>query len=157
MNNEATVNNEQPNNDYQCHHIFPDDHRCGSPRMRNEQFCYYHHDSRRPVVRPSERLAHRSTFSLFTPTDFSSIQESLGELLVRIAAKDIDPRRAGLLLYCLQIASTNLRSVRKEESSTSVAPPAPTETQPCPLAELPSSIFGNQAALTSVPDIERVG
>jgi len=91
MYNEATINNDQPDNDYQCHHIFPDNARCGSPRMRNEQFCYYHHDSRRPVVRPHERLARRSTFSLFTPTNYDAIQESLGELLIRIAANDIDP------------------------------------------------------------------
>ena len=118
MHNEATINNDQPNNDYQCHHIFPDDHRCGSPRMRSEQFCYYHHDSRRPVVRPHERLARRTTFSLFTPTDFDAIQESLGELLVRIAAKDIDPRRAGLLLYCLQISSTNLRTKQQAQRTS---------------------------------------
>jgi hypothetical protein len=157
MHNEATINNEQPSNDYQCHHIFPDDHRCGSPRLRNEQFCYYHHDSRRPVVRPHERLARRSTFSLFTPTDFDAIQESLGELLVRIAAKDIDPRRAGLLLYCLQIASTNLRSTRKEEPSTHAAQPTPTETQTDSSAKLPSSILGNEVALTAVPEIEQAG
>jgi len=83
--NEATINNDQPDNDFQCHHIFPDNARCGSPRMRSEQFCYYHHDSRRPVVRPHEHLARRSTFSLFTPSDYDAIQESLGELLVRIA------------------------------------------------------------------------
>jgi len=117
MLNEATINNDQPENHYQCHHIFPDDPRCGSPRMRNEQFCYYHHDSRRPVVRPHERLARRSTFSLFTPTNYDAIQESLGEPLIRIAANDIDPRRAGLLLYCLQIASTNLRTTQKAQQN----------------------------------------
>lgn len=111
---EATTNNDHPKNIYQCHHIFPDGVRCGSPRMREEQFCYFHHDSRRPVVRPSERNSRRSTFSLFTPTSHDAIQESLGELLIRIAANDIDPRRAGLLLYCLQIASANLRTAQKK-------------------------------------------
>ena len=46
MHNTATKNNANPDNLYQCHHIFPDDTRCGSPRMRDEQFCYFHHDSR---------------------------------------------------------------------------------------------------------------
>jgi len=119
MYNEAAINNDQPDNDFQCHHIFPDNARCGSPRMRNEQFCYYHHDSRRPVVRPHERLARRSTFSLFTPADFDAIQESLGELLIRIAANDIDPRRAGLLLYCLQISSANLRTKQRAQQTAS--------------------------------------
>ena len=120
--NEATTNNDQPDNKFQCHYIFPDNARCGSPRMRNEQFCYFHHDSRRPVVRPEQRIARRSTFSLFTPTSHNSIQESLGELLIRIAANDIDPRRAGLLLYCLQIASANLRTAQKAQQTE--PPPA---------------------------------
>ena len=119
MYNEAAINNDQPDNDFQCHHIFPDNARCGSPRMRNEQFCYYHHDTRRPVVRPHDRLARTSTFSLFTPTDYDAIQESLGELLVRIATNNIDPRRAGLLLYCLQISSANLRTKQRAQQTPS--------------------------------------
>ena len=119
MLNEATINNDQPENHYQCHHIFPDDPRCGSPRMRNEQFCYYHHDTRRPVVRPHDRLARTSTFSLFTPTDYDAIQESLGELLVRIATNNIDPRRAGLLLYWVQISSANLRTKQRAQQTPS--------------------------------------
>ena len=119
MLNQATINNDQPENHYQCHHIFPDDPRCGSPRMRDEQFCYYHHDTRRPVVRPHDRLARTSTFSLFTPTDYDAIQESLGELLVRIATNNIDPRRAGLLLYCLQISSANLRTKQRAQQTAS--------------------------------------
>src|SRR5258708_3111865 len=42
------------------------------------------------------------------PEDRSAIQSSIGEILQRIAANDIDPRRAGLLLYNLRIASLNL-------------------------------------------------
>jgi hypothetical protein len=115
MHNEATRNNAAPNNLYQCHHIFPDDTRCGSPRMRDEQFCYYHHDSRRAILRPHERMARRSTFSLVTPSSPNAILESLGEVMTRIAANDIDARRAGLLLYALQLASTNLRSAQQSE------------------------------------------
>ncbi len=113
MRNPATKNNDNPDNLYQCHHIFPDDQRCGSPRLRDEQFCYYHHDARRPIVRPHDRIRRRSTFSLFTPGSQNSILESLGEVMTRIAANDIDTRRAGLLLYALQLASTNLRSAQQ--------------------------------------------
>jgi hypothetical protein len=81
--------------------------------MRDEQFCYYHHDSRRAIIRPHKRIARRSTFSLFTPTSPNAILESLGEVMTRIAANHIDARRAGLLLYALQLASTNLRSAQQ--------------------------------------------
>lgn len=131
MKNEARYNNDQPSNLCQCHHIFPDDTRCGSPRMRDEQFCYYHHDSRRPVVRSHDRIARRSTFSLFTPTSPNSLLESLGEVMARIAANDIDPRRAGLLLYALQLASTTLRSTRESrEPEIEVHPDFSNEPMP---------------------------
>jgi hypothetical protein len=115
MKNEAEFNNTQPDNLYQCHHIFPDDHRCGSPRMKDTQFCYHHHDSRRPLALHLEREGRRGNFSLFTPNSHNAIQESLGELIVRLAANSIDPRRAGLILYALQIASTNLRTAQQSE------------------------------------------
>jgi hypothetical protein len=93
---------------YQCRHIFTDGHRCASPCLRQEEFCYYHHTTRKPIANPKQRRSRRSTFHLPLPEDRSAIQASIGEVLQRIAANDIDPRRAGLLLYGLQIASLNL-------------------------------------------------
>ena len=26
-----------------CNHLFPDQHRCGSPALRGQAFCYFHH------------------------------------------------------------------------------------------------------------------
>jgi hypothetical protein len=78
----------------QCRHIFTDGHRCGSPCLRGEDLCYYHHTTRKPIADPQQRRGRRSTFDLPLPE--------------RIASNDIDCRRAGLLLYGLQIASLNL-------------------------------------------------
>jgi len=89
---------------YQCRHIFTDGRRCASPCLRQEEFCYYHHTTRRPVADPRQRRSRRSTFDLPHPEDRSSI----GEVLRRIASNEIDTKRAGLLLYGLQIASINL-------------------------------------------------
>ncbi len=93
---------------YQCRHIFTDGHRCGSPCLRREELCYYHHTTRRPVENPAQRRRRRSRFDLPLPDDRGSIQLSIGEVLHRIARNEIDPKRAGLLLYGLQIASLNL-------------------------------------------------
>ncbi len=90
-----------------CHHRFPDDHRCGSPALRGEAFCYYHHPDRRPVANPYARRARRG-FQLTAPTDHRSLQKALNEVLVRIAANKLDVHRAGLILYSLQVASQNL-------------------------------------------------
>jgi len=93
---------------YQCRHIFTDGRRCASPCLRHEEFCYYHHTTRRPVADPRQRRSRRSTFDLPHPEDRSSIQSSIGEVLRRVASNEIDTKRAGLLLYGLQIASINL-------------------------------------------------
>ena len=91
---------------YQCRHIFTDGHRCGSICLRGEPFCYYHHTTRKPA--PRQSLGKKSSFDLPLPEDRSAIQASIGIILQKIASNDLDPKRAGLLLYGLQIASLNL-------------------------------------------------
>jgi hypothetical protein len=104
---------------FQCRHIFTDGHRCGSACLSQEEFCYYHHTSRRPVENPRRRRSRQSQFDLPLPEDRTAIQSSIGEVLRRIAGNEIDCKRAGLLLYGLQIASINLpRASRAAERST---------------------------------------
>ena len=104
---------------YQCRHIKPDGHRCGSPSLRGEHFCYYHHTGRRAGPRQPQvntAMARKSsTFQLPSPADLaehSGVSLALGLVLHKIAHNEIDPRRAGLLLYGLQIASINLKRNR---------------------------------------------
>jgi hypothetical protein len=103
---------------YQCRHIFTDGNRCASPCLRGEPFCYYHHTTRKPVPDLKSRRATQSTFDLPIPEDRSAIQAAIGEVLRRIASNQLDPRRAGLLLYGLQIASLNLPKPSTREDST---------------------------------------
>jgi hypothetical protein len=90
-----------------CTHIFLDDHRCGSPALRGEDFCYYHHPDRKPVANPYARRACRG-FRLTPPTNQTSLRNAVNEIVVRLAANKLDVRRASLILYSLQIASRNL-------------------------------------------------
>ncbi len=110
---------------FQCRHIFTDGHRCGSPCLRQEDFCFYHHTSRGrraaiPSGAPIETIdlsqgEHRaSSFVLPIPEDRSAIQHAIGQILNRLAANELDPRRAGLLLYGLQIASINLAQIKPD-------------------------------------------
>lgn len=101
----------------QCRHIFTDGHRCGSPCLRREDFCYYHHTSRKPAPR---RPRESPGFNIAPPEDRAAIQLTIGEVLARIASEQLDPRRAGLLLYGLQIASGNL-----PRQAASRTPPEP--------------------------------
>jgi hypothetical protein len=100
---------------YQCRHIFTAGHRCGSPALRNEDFCYYHHTTRKPA--PKSRPLAPFEFELPIPEDRAAIQQAIGQILQRIASNQIDPRRAGLLLYGLQIAASILPKPQKQTKS----------------------------------------
>src|ERR1700730_11670181 len=105
---------------YQCRHIFTEGRRCGSPCLRHEEFCYYHHTTRRPVENPHQRRSRRTAFNIPQPEDRSAIQHSIGEVIRRIPSNDTAPRRAGLLLYGLQTASLNLPNPLPTRRSTEV-------------------------------------
>jgi hypothetical protein len=114
-----------PEASFQCRHIHIDGRRCGSPCLRNEPFCYFHHTTRRPAA-PAElaarkdRQAQTTDFVFPNPEDRSAIQLALGDVLQRIASNQIDPRRAGLLLYGLQIASLNLPRPQPDDIPASI-------------------------------------
>jgi hypothetical protein len=60
---------------------------------------------------------HDTPFSLPPVEDTASIQLALIEVLEALAANQIDPKRAGLLLYGLQVASSNAKHVFLHSSS----------------------------------------
>jgi hypothetical protein len=87
--------------------------RCGSPALRGQQYCYHHHPTRARVASPSERRARRiarQSFNLPVPANQFELQITLNEIVQRLAANQIDSRRAGLLLFALQISAANLSS-----------------------------------------------
>jgi hypothetical protein len=111
---------------FQCRHILTDGHRCESPCLRaaggegrHEPFCYFHHTTRHPATGLKARRARQSTFEMPLIEDRSSIQAALGEILSRIASNDLDSRRAGLLLYGLQIATLTLPPAERPTTRTS--------------------------------------
>ena len=60
--------------------------------------------------------AHHVTTEFVLPVleDADSIQITLGQIMRMIVCRQVDTKSAGLLLYALQIASTNLRRTRFE-------------------------------------------
>jgi hypothetical protein len=66
------------------------------------------------------------------PEDRSAIQLAIGEVLRRIASNDIDPHRAGLLLYGLQIASLNLPKPATHHKANTEPPKSSKRSHPIP-------------------------
>ena len=92
----------EPFKPHQCMH-WSDGRRCRQYAMHNEYFCFRHR------IDPTVNIVPSEPFSL-PPflTDRAQIQAALGEVLSRLAAKTIDDKRAGLALYTLQNAISNL-------------------------------------------------
>jgi hypothetical protein len=102
---------------FQCRHILPEGRRCQAPCLRHEELCYHHHTTRKPLANPRRRRARRATFDFPVLEDHTAIRLALGEILARIAANALDPRRAGLLLYGLQIAALTLPKLAPAKQS----------------------------------------
>jgi len=125
---------------FQCRHIFADGHRCGSKCLREENFCFYHYRSHKPRLMPEYRDT-LSTFELPALEDRSAIQSAITLIAQRIANGCLDSKRAGLLLYALQIASLNLPKppaeplesvdeVELDEAGAMIAPACEYATKP---------------------------
>lgn len=107
---------------HQCRHIHAKGNQCGSPALRGEHFCYFHHTTRRPRAGTGKfkYLNAEEPFTLPVVEDRASALSVAAQLLSRIASNDLDVSRAGRLLYNLQI----LIALMPKE------PRAPAETSP---------------------------
>lgn len=98
-----------------CRHIMVSGTQCGSPALRNNYFCFYH-QHHRPLTFKSHigdpRLAAEITIPPFE--DAHSIQSVLRQVMIMILQDKIASKTAGLLLYSLQIASSNLKRMQLE-------------------------------------------
>ena len=99
-----TPGRRQPPRDYAlCRHIKTTGHRCGSPALRGEHFCYFHHTARRPPKHLGVHPDH-AVFTFPLIEDGPSILSALADVLARVAADSLNPRRAALLIHGLRIA-----------------------------------------------------
>jgi hypothetical protein len=87
-----------------CSHLHTTGKRCGSPSLRGEQYCYYHHPTRRPARRPKAHVP----FTLPLITDRTALQIALCEVMARLADNTLDLKRAGAILQTLQMAGAQL-------------------------------------------------
>jgi hypothetical protein len=129
-----------------CRHIKTNGRRCKSPSLGLSAFCYFHsrlHRRHRDLVENSSALieAHRNSASAasghpeYLPDytaqdpieldlppleDVESIQVSISLLIAALARNRITAKRAAVLLYGLQLASSNARSITIEPSASSI-------------------------------------
>lgn len=113
-----------------CRHIRINGERCCSPALANKHFCYFHLELDRRHRRCSRALKSLPTvlhpmslqdgaqrdpilaepalpFDLPPLEDRHAVQVALSLVVIAVAQNRIDPKRAALLFYGLQIASSN--------------------------------------------------
>src|SRR2546429_6015703 len=130
-----------------CQHIKTNGTQCGSPALRNGEYCYFHRRWRMTTVDLSHSAHHVTTeFVLPVLEDADSIQITLGQIMRMIVCRQVEPKAAGLLLYALQIASANLRRTRFEPYHKDVT---------VDLFRVPERIIGDEA--WSPADFANVG
>lgn len=59
-----------------CTHVFEGGHRCASPALHREAFCYYHHPARKPAQKPNRRRRGYG-FNLPLPSGQSDLQHAV--------------------------------------------------------------------------------
>ncbi len=121
---------------FQCRHILTSGRRCRSASLRGEQFCYYHHTTRRPAPRHRGVHPEHAIFELPAIDDRAGVQFALAQVLARVATDQLDPSApAAILLRPLHLASWNLLANPAPPAyphRQPRLPPLPPETPPAP-------------------------
>jgi hypothetical protein len=94
-----------------CSHRKADGVLCGSPALRGQTLCYFHHrgHQRREQLARVRRRAETLRLHLPPLDTLWGVQVALAEVIDALAAHRIDPERAGAILFALQQASLHLR------------------------------------------------
>jgi hypothetical protein len=99
-----------------CQHLKINGTQCGSPALRRNRFCFFHKRFQEERIRLAVDRKRRPAATLILPLleDANSIQMALQQVMRLVLSHDIDYKTAGLLLYALQTASSNLRQTEFE-------------------------------------------
>jgi hypothetical protein len=126
----------KPRTPRQCEHMKASGEFCGSPALRGRNYCYFHltHIGRRLRAERLHAVAmaksNDAAVELEAPAvplelppleDANSIQIALMQVVDAVLHGRLDNKRAGLVLYALQTASSNLARGANFEQGTTVA------------------------------------
>ena len=94
-----------------CHHVHENGGFCQSPPVQKRNYCYFHLEQlgRRMQMARARSKGERVPFTLPLLEDLYSVQVAVIRLADAIAAGDIEPKRAQILLSVLRLAASNLK------------------------------------------------
>jgi hypothetical protein len=127
-----------------CRHVKTNGTQCGSPALKGKELCYYH-DHNRPQPVELYMDGERYCDSQIVPPVFEdahSIQTVIRQVVQLMLTRRIERKDAGLLLYALQIASGNLKTMRAEKAKPTQVVVEPDKAAETPLGMTPWSATG---------------
>ncbi len=98
----------------QCLHFKFNDEQCRQPALQHKKYCRFHN-----FVHEQNSIASNGRLIIPLAEDTSSIQVAINQIMRGIVSGDIDHKTAWLLLYSLQLSTSNLAKQRD------VFPPPP--------------------------------
>jgi hypothetical protein len=99
-----------------CQHVKVNGTQCGSPALRSRRHCFFHNrmlDGKKRFAAEIQ-INPRPLFSMCLLEDANAVQVALMQVLQLLGSGQMDHKTAGLMLYGLQTASTNLRNAEFE-------------------------------------------
>lgn len=127
-----------------CRHIKTNGTQCGSPALKGRELCYYHEQNRPQPVElylDGERYCD-SQIVLPVFEDAHSIQTVIRQVVQLMLTRRIERKDAGLMLYALQIASGNLKTMQAEKAKPTQVVVEPDKAMETPLGMTPWSASG---------------
>ena len=102
-----------------CQHIKVNGTQCGSPALRRRRYCFFHDRIRREQAKIAADASAQRKFDLPLLEDANAVQIALMKVIQMLASGTVDHKTAGLILYALQTASSNLRNADFEVDEVS--------------------------------------
>ncbi len=86
---------------------------CQSPALRGERFCHYHKVTGMPKINLDNSPSGHAYLPVFE--DAVSIQSAISDVCEMMLHRRIETKEAGVLLYAMQVASTNMAHMNGEK------------------------------------------
>jgi hypothetical protein len=86
-----------------CRHIKPNGVRCKSPALSGHAFCYFH-----SKLHSTTKRSFLDDFKLPVIEDTAALQVAISQICDALLSSRIDSKRAGQLLWAMQISSGNI-------------------------------------------------
>ena len=127
-----------------CRHVKTNGTQCGSPSLKGKERCFYHERNQPQEVELYIDGERYSDASIVLPVfeDAHSIQSVIRQVVQLMLARRIERKDAGLLLYALQIASGNLKTMQAEKARPTQVVVEPDKAAETPLGMTPWSATG---------------